>query len=73
MLVSHCVAVYGMMYGSVLSVDTETRAYVIAVYTDLLPALVCPATIFYSAPTIRRRIHVIMPRVTNVSNKVTPF
>lgn len=67
------VAVYGTMYGSMLSLDTGTRAYVIAVYTDLLPALVCPATICYAAPTIRRRVHVMGTRVTDLSNKVTPF
>ena len=66
-------AVYGTMYGGMLSADTGTRAYVIAVYTDLLPALVCPATICYAAPTIRRRVHVMGTRVMDLSNKVTPF
>lgn len=64
---------YGAMYGSIVSADRGTRAYVIAVYTDLLPALVCPATICYAAPTIRRRVHVMGTRVTDLSNKVTPF
>ena len=64
---------YGAMYGSIVSLDRGTRAYVIAVYTDLLPALVCPATICYAAPTIRRRVHVMGTRVTDLSNKVTPF
>ena len=45
---------YGVLYGSAgLGLDTGTRAYILSLYTDLFPALICPAAIFYGAPTIR--------------------
>ena len=45
---------YGVLYGSAgLGLDTGTRAYILVLYTDLFPTLICPAAIFYGAPTIR--------------------
>ena len=36
--------------------DTGSRAYILAVYSDLFPTVICPSAIIYGAPTIRRKM-----------------
>ena len=36
--------------------DTGSRAYILAVYSDLYPAIISPSAILYGAPSIRRKI-----------------
>ena len=51
------VVVVGTMYSlSMPWLDTGSRAYILAVYSDLYPAIICPSAILYGAPSIRRKI-----------------
>ena len=39
-------------------IDAGTRAFIIAVYTDLYPCIISPAVIIFSSPIIRDRISI---------------
>ena len=48
-----------MMY-MMFELDTGSRAYILAVYSDLYPAIISPSAILYGAPTIRRKISALL-------------
>ena len=64
---------YGVLYGSAgLGLDTGTRAYILVLYTDLFPTLICPAAIFYGAPTIRC-MPILLPFIVQGKGELKDF
>lgn len=64
---------YGVLYGSAgLGLDTGTRAYILVLYTDLFPTLICPAAIFYGAPTIRCQ-PILLPFIVQGKGELKDF
>ena len=59
-------SVYIMMY-MMFELDTGSRAYILAVYSDLYPAIISPSAILYGAPTIRRKISALLRSRINVN------
>ena len=38
-----------------MELDTGTRAYILAVYTDLYPCIIFPMSIIFGSPTVSRK------------------
>ena len=51
-------SVYMLVYGLRAGIDAGTRAFIIAVYTDMFPCIISPAVIMLSSQTIRDRISI---------------
>ena len=44
------------MYEPSTEIDTGTKAYIIAVYSDLYPCVINPAAVVYCSPSIRSKL-----------------
>ena len=44
------------MYEPSIAMDSGTKAYIIAVYSDLFPCVVAPGVVIYAAPSIRSKL-----------------
>ena len=62
--------VYAIVYGISIEMDTGTRAFVLALYSDFFPCIAMPAVLYYSAPVFRDKISTDISKFIGIINKI---
>ena len=54
-IVSISVPFYAIIYSLSISMDAGTRAYILALYSDMFPCVISPMIVLFGAPSVRRK------------------